>query len=91
MVEIIDAEIVINELQHKGIIHLTEENIDRKGDDRRTSVYFIWRVYKKYVLKIDKPENISYTEKFLHTYEEIYLLLKLYLQIQTKIYFIYIY
>lgn len=78
MVEIINAEIIINELQHKGIIHLTEENIDRKKGTTEGQVYILYgESKKKYVLKIDKPENISYTERFLRMYEEIHLLPKI--------------
>ncbi|MGR5876905.1 hypothetical protein ACT7C3_13325 [Bacillus pacificus] len=78
MAEIIDTEMIINELQHKGIIHLTKENIDRKKGTTEGQVYILYgESNKKYVLKIDKPENISYTERFLHMYEEIYLLPKI--------------
>ena len=51
MVEIIDAEIVINELQHKGIIHLTEENIDRKRGRQKDKCIFYMESLQKICIK----------------------------------------
>ncbi len=80
MTEISKVNRIFTSLQDKGVINLTEQEMNKmKSGTTDGLVYAITEEnVAKYVLKLDQSQQITFVSQFLNTYQDVRLLPKLY-------------
>jgi hypothetical protein len=93
MTELSKVNNILTFLQDKGIINLNEQEImEMKSGTTDGLVYTIAENnLPKYVLKLDQPQQTNFANRFLHTYQHVSLLPKLYYTDPGKEFILYAY
>jgi hypothetical protein len=73
-----EVDCIIKSLFDRGIINLTKQDISRMKGTTDGLVYTLSESNQpKYVLKMDQPQQITFTEHFLHVYNHVKLFPKI--------------
>lgn len=92
MLEKVDVNSIINTLYEEGIIDNNVSAINNKTGSTDGIVYFLSKHDEaKYVLKIDRPHQITLTEQFIGTYRHLKLFPEILYTDLAKTYIVYTY
>lgn len=93
MAEIAKVNHICMNLQDKGVINLNEQKI--KKINSGTTDGLVYSISEnnlpKYLLKLDRPQQINFSSRFFHTYQDVDLLPKLYYTDPEKEFILYAY
>lgn len=93
MIEIAKVDHIYMNLQDKGVINLNEPKINKINSG--TTDGLVYSISEnnvpKYLLKLDRPQQINFSSRFSHTYQDVRLLPKLYYTDPEKEFILYAY